>query len=180
MKTLTILGIEIAPWIWAPVVYFLWVSVLLLIKKVVYDQIRRLADKTKTEIDNIFLDAADLPLTLLIFVTGAIILKKIGPFDIDGELTRYFFVGLRVTTVLAIIMFFDRLLTGLIRVYSQKIDVLKTSGNVAQGIVRIVVMGLGLLILLDSFGISITPMRLPFSRPLRIFSPGCSWSSISP
>ncbi|MBL7068571.1 MAG: mechanosensitive ion channel family protein [Candidatus Omnitrophica bacterium] len=131
---------------------------MLIIKKVIYGQIRRLADRTKTEIDNIVLDSADLPLTLLIFVTGAVVLEKIGPFGVDGELTRYFFVGLRVTTVLAIIMFFDRLLRSLIKTYSEKVDILKTSGNVAQGIVRIVVLGLGVLILLDSFGISITPI----------------------
>ena len=56
------------------------------------------------------------------------------------------------------IVFFDKLLRNLIHTYSNKIEVLKTSGNVAQVIIRVAVFGLGLLILMDSFGISITPI----------------------
>lgn len=158
MKEITIFGLEIEAWIWAPAVYFLWVSILLIIKKVFYGKIRRFAERTRTELDNILLDALDLPLTLLIFVSGAVVVEKIAPFDAKGELTKYFFVALRVTSIIAIIIFFDRLFRNLIKTYSVKVDILKTSGNVAQGIVRIAVLGLGLLILLDSFGVSITPI----------------------
>lgn len=158
MKILTVFNVDIPAYIWAPVVYFLWVTILLIIKKIVFSRLQRFAEKTKTEIDNILFDSLDLPVALLIFVTGAVILNRIGPLGLSGELTNYFFVALKVAAVLAIIIFADKLLRGLIRIYSQKSDILKSSGNVASGIVRIIVMGLGLLILLDTFGISITPL----------------------
>jgi small-conductance mechanosensitive channel len=55
-------------------------------------------------------------------------------------------------------MFMDKLLNNLIQTYSHKVEILKTSGGVARTIARIIVIGLGLLILLDSFGVSITPL----------------------
>ena len=37
-------------------------------------------------------------------------------------------------------------------------EILRTSGGIARGFVRAIVIGLGLMILLDSFGVSITPV----------------------
>ena len=51
MNTINIMNIEIQPWIWAPAVYFIWVFILQLVKKIVFKRIRLLTDKTKTEID---------------------------------------------------------------------------------------------------------------------------------
>lgn len=158
MNSISIFSMEISAWIYAPAVYFLWVSILLILKKVFFKRIKKIADKTKTRLDDVFLDALNLPLTLLIFVSGIWILEKISPQIGDAELARYFFIALKATAIVAVIIFLDRLLRGLIQTYSYKVDVLKTSRGVAQGIVRAIVIALGLLILLDSFGVSITPL----------------------
>jgi small-conductance mechanosensitive channel len=158
MNSISIFGMEISAWIYAPVVYFLWVSILLVLKKVLFKRIKKIAGKTKTRLDDVFLYALNLPLTLLIFVSGIWILEKISPQIKDAELIRYFFIALKATTIVAVIIFLDRLLRGMIQTYSDKVDILKTSRGVAQGIVRAIVIALGLLILLDSFGVSITPL----------------------
>ncbi len=158
MKDIVIFNIKIGAWIYAPVIYFLWVSVFLLAKKLVYSQIKKFAKATKTELDDILIGALDLPLVLLIFVSGAMVLEKISPIGRDAELTNYFLIAFKVTTVLAVIMFLDKLLKGLIRAYTPKVEILRTSGGIAHGLVRVIVMGLGLLILMDSFGVSITPL----------------------
>jgi len=155
MKDITLFGITIAAWIYAPVVYFLWVTILLLIKRIVYSKVKKLAAKTKIQVDDIVLKALDLPLAMLIFVSGAVILEKISPLQDGAELTRYLMVTLKATTIIAIIVFLDRLLRGLIQTYSAKVNI---PGGVAQGFVRVVVYALGILILLDSFGVSITPI----------------------
>jgi small-conductance mechanosensitive channel len=158
MKDITIFGLRISAWIYAPVIYFFWVSILLLAKRAIFSQIKRFAEKTKTQLDDILLEALDLPLVLLIFVSGVFVLEKILPLGQDAELTRYFIVALKATTIIAVIIFLDRLLKNLIRVYTPKLEILKTSGGIVQGFVRALVIGLGLLILLDSFGVSITPV----------------------
>lgn len=158
MNNISIFGMEVSAWIYAPVIYFLWVSVFLVLKRVFFKRIKRIAGKTKTRLDDVFLYALNLPLTLLIFISGIWILEKISPEIKNVELARYFFIVLKATTIVAIIIFLDRLLRGLLQAYSDKVDILKTSRGVAQGIVRTIVIVLGLLILLDSFGVSITPL----------------------
>lgn len=158
MNSITIFNIEISAWIYAPVVYLVWVSVLLALKKILFSRIKHWVGRTKTRLDDVILNALNLPLTLLIFVSGILVLERISPLGEGALLTRYFFIVFRAAAIVAVIIFFDRLLRGLIYNYSDKVDVFKTSRGVAQGLVRVIVLVLGLLILLDSFGISITPL----------------------
>jgi len=158
MQDLSFFNIEISPWILAPVIYFIWVSLLLILKKIAYARMQQLAGRTASELDDVFLNALDFPLLLLIFVSGAVIVEKVAPLALEQELTQGFVIAFKATTVVAIVLFLDRLLRNLIQAYSSKINILKTSGGVAQTFVRIIVLALGLLILLDSFGVSITPV----------------------
>ena len=125
MKDLVIFGIEIHPAIYVSVFYFLWVTVLLALKKLVFVRVRKFADKTATKFDDIFLNALDLPLVLFIFVSGIFVLENVFEFGLDGDLLKWVAVAFKATTILAIIIFFDRLLRGLIENYSHKMDHLK-------------------------------------------------------
>lgn len=158
MKTFEVFGVTISVWMYVPVAYFLWVTLLLFVKRIVFKAIHQFAQRTKTQLDNIFISAADLPVTLLIFTSGGVLMENILPVMSGQELTNYFLIGFKVTTILAIVLFIDKFVTGLIREYSHRIEILRSTGGVAQGIVRVVVLCLGLLILLDSFGVSITPV----------------------
>jgi len=140
------------------VLYFLWVSVFLILKVVLFSKIRAFADKTATQLDDIFLDAANIPLVLLIFVSGVFVLDNIFQFGTDSELLQFIDITFKATAIIAIIMFCDKLLKGLIETYARKVQALRDAKGVVHIIVRAVVIGLGLLILLDSFGVSITPI----------------------
>lgn len=158
MKDIIFFNVTVPAFIYAPVTYFLWVSILLVIKKLVFVKVERFAGKTSSKLDDILLSALNFPLVLFIFVSGALIVQQISPIAADKGILRYLLIGFRATTVIAIILFFDKLLMNLIQVYSHKVDILKASGGIARTFVRIIVISLGLLILLDSFGISITPI----------------------
>ncbi|MFC1570256.1 mechanosensitive ion channel family protein [Candidatus Omnitrophota bacterium] len=158
MKDLTVLSVDIHPAVYIPVLYFVWVSVFLILKKVIFDRVKKLADRTVTKLDDIFLNALDLPLTLFIFVSGVFVLDNMFQFGADSELLMIVDIAFKVTAIIAIIMFCDKFFRGLIEEYAKKIPVLSDSKGVVHVVVRAVVMGLGVLILLDSFGVSITPI----------------------
>jgi len=158
MQQITIFGFTVAAWIVIPAVCFVWVTVLLLIKKRIFVIIKKLVGKTETKLDDVFIQSMDFPATLLIFASGGALVERMIPLATDNELTTYFLIGFKAIAIIAIVLFFDKLLNGLIQTFSGKVEILKTSGGLARGIIRIVVMGLGLLILLDSFGVSITPV----------------------
>ena len=155
---MNIFGITAPEWVVIPVVFLVWVTVFIFFKKVLFETIKRFAKKTKTQLDDILVQALDFPLTLLIVTSGGAVVERMLPATIDTELTSYLLVAFKVMTVVAIILFVDRFLNGLIHGYSEKVNILKTSGGVARGLIRAVVIGLGTLILLDSFGVSITPL----------------------
>ena len=158
MKDIVVFNLAIPAAICVPVLYFLWVSILLIIKKIVYHHILKFADRTATKLDDIILHALNLPLVLFIFVSGIFVLQNIFGFKWNGELLKVVDVVFKGTTIIAVILFLDRLLKGLMDHYARDVKILKDSGSMLPTIVRAVVFGLGILILLDSFGVSITPI----------------------
>ena len=158
IKDLTILGLDIHPSIYIPVCFLIWVVVLLVIKIIFFKGVHKFASKTATKFDDILVHALDLPLTLFIFVSGIFVLENIFQFGLQGDLLKWVDIAFKATAIVAVIIFFDRLIEGTIRYYAIKMPAFKGTSGVLQVIVRGVVLGLGLLILLDSFGVSITPI----------------------
>lgn len=158
MTGITVLGYAITAWLAIPVALFVWVTVLLFIKKRLFAVIRKFTVKSTMQIDDLFIKSADFPVTLLIFASGGALVERLMPLATDQELTAYFIIGFKAVTIIAIVLFFDRFSSALIHNYSNQVEILRASGGVARGFVRAVVIGLGLMILLDSFGVSITPV----------------------
>ncbi|MFA5087555.1 MAG: mechanosensitive ion channel family protein [Candidatus Omnitrophota bacterium] len=158
MLPINILGFNISPWLFVPVTYLLWVSVLISLKKLLFRFIAKVSRRTTNKIDDILVEAADFPLTLFIFTSGGLVVEKILPLIDDAELTRSFLIVLKAVTIVALVLFVEKFISGLIKAYSSRVEVLKSSEGVVRGFVRIIVIGLGFLILLDSFGVSITPV----------------------
>ncbi len=147
----------ISLWVIVPAVFVLWVLVFSLLKKITFVIVRKFAARTKTHLDDIFFDALDLPLQLMIYATGILVVKNFVAPDGAG-IDQYLLAGFKVTGIIAGVFFIEKFLRGLVALYAQKVEILKTAGGIAQGVIRVVVMGLGGLVVLDSMGISITPI----------------------
>ncbi len=158
MKDLTIFGFSIPAMYYVPVFYFIWVTVLFLMKRVFFAHVHRFAMNTKTKLDDVFIKAADLPLTLIIFVSGAFVLDNIFQFKMDTEILQLIDIVFKATAIIALIIFVDKLFKGFLEHYADSNELLKHSGGVIHVAIRVVVMGLGLLIVLDSCGVAITPI----------------------
>lgn len=158
MGQFTIHNISISPLIIGLIVFILWIALLHAVKKIIFVRIQKIAQKTQTQLDDAFIGALNLPLNLIILATGLIILQKISPSGNDQQLAHIFSGILKTVAIIAIFLFFDKFSKSLVEMYSQKIEILRCSKNVVKSTIRIVMIALGLLIILDSFGISITPI----------------------
>ena len=158
MENWKILGLSGSSWISIPVIYLVWVFILFILKKFSLRYIRKVAERTQTKLDDLFINAADFPLVILIFASGGLISARMIPVSSGIPLTNCFLTGFKAATILAIALFFDRFLSAVIELYSKKTEILKTSGGIVHGLIRAVVICLGMLVLLDSFGVSITPV----------------------
>lgn len=157
MFDLTLFGLTLPSWILLPAAFLVWVTALLCAKKMLFGVIRRFAAKTPTPLDDIFIKSSDFPLTLLIFAGGGVVLEPLVSAAYTG-VAHYFPVIFKAAVIVSLIIFMERFLTNIIYEYSERVEILRSSGGFIRGVARIVVIGLGLLVLLDSFGISVTPV----------------------
>ncbi|NTV29271.1 MAG: mechanosensitive ion channel family protein [Candidatus Omnitrophica bacterium] len=149
---------DINPWLLLPLVFLCWVLVLSMLKKVVFAIVHKIASRTENQIDDLLLEALDFPVQLIVYASGLMVVNHLLPSNVGANVMQYLLYGFKIVAVVAGVLFVDKFMQGLIRLYAQKVDILRTSGGIAQGFMRAVVLGLGGLILLDTFGVSITPI----------------------
>jgi small-conductance mechanosensitive channel len=145
-------------WLYAPLAFLLWFFVLQTAKRILFSRIRAIAKHTKTQLDDILIDALNFPLTIIIFFSGLTIIQKTCTFTDLPQLSTLLANIFKAACIFAIILFFDKLLQTILDTYAVKITILRSSKGVIKVAIRIAILATGLLIVLDSFGISITPI----------------------
>ncbi|MEI6437465.1 MAG: mechanosensitive ion channel family protein [Candidatus Omnitrophota bacterium] len=148
----------ISPWLLILMTFVSWVVVLATVKRAVFAVVRKLASGTANQFDDIFLDALDLPLQLIVYASGLLVVQQMVPKVPGLDLLKILLEGFKVVSIVAIVFFVDKLVQGLIHESSKTMEIVKASEGVVCGFIRVLVFGLGALILLDSFGVSITPI----------------------
>lgn len=160
MKDISSLTQILPDWMLSVLIVLVIIGALLLIKRLVLTRLMRLASKSSYFYDSLLLSALKVPLTLLIFCIGLFILEKLPAEESNfGKMiagsTLYV---MPILLVIAAVFFLDRILTGMINHYSNKSLLLNSSRPIVKGISRSFVFGIGILVLLGTLGISITPL----------------------
>jgi len=158
MIDLAAIGSNVSPWALALGIYFVWISFFLIMRRIVFNHIEKIAKRIGNKIDGIFTRSAELPLTLLIFSSGLLLVDALTPIGVNYGLSQHFHFIFKIAAVIALILFSDRAMKALLSYYASRVDFIRTSGSLLQGIARGIVIGIGLLILMDSLGIPITPL----------------------
>lgn len=154
MERITVEGIS--PWIWGPLAFVVWLVALYSVKRLLFSAIRRHALRTSSKVDDILVASLSAPLAVLIWAGGWYILVHVLPLGPGWD--RTLSVVMMFSVVLAIVLFVDRLTRGLLDHYEPKVDFVRSSRNLVQGGIRAAILVLGVFIILDSLGISITPL----------------------
>ncbi len=145
-----------SPWVMAPAILVLWIAVFLIAKMIVLGALRRVAARTSWTWDDIIVQALSAPLLVAILASGLLVFDRILP--LEPEWDRGFDVLFAFSIALALVLFVDRLTRGVLERLAAVSPVLQGARGLIQGSARILIIGLGLLIFLDSIGISITPI----------------------
>lgn len=141
----------------AAVFLIVWMTVGVTLKSLLFAYIKRWAAKTATRIDDLVLDALGFPLTLLIFASGLLVLVRMG-ISTEYVTHQQLYHLLLIVGILSIVLFADRVLRGAITTYSDRVEVFRMAGGLVQSCVRAIVLIVGLLVLLGTLGINITPL----------------------
>lgn len=135
----------------------LWMTLGLSLKAILFSRFQKWADKTETKIDDLLISALNFPLTLLLLCSGLLILIRIGVSTQYVSHDQLYHV-LLIISVVSVIIFADRLLRGAIITYSDKVEFFRVAGGLVQSTVRVLVFVIGVLVMLGTLGINITPI----------------------
>ncbi|GIV27810.1 MAG: mechanosensitive ion channel protein [Bacteroidia bacterium] len=126
------------------------------VEKYTIARFKKLADKTESIIDDILVHSFH---NLIIFWFGAVgIYISLHQFPFP-EKTQEILVKLFWSVIIfSFTLFTARLLVELTKIYTSKVSGLSGSVSVFTNIIRIVVFSIGIMIILQHFGISITPI----------------------
>lgn len=150
-------AILLSPWVIGPVIALLWLVILLPIKKTAIARAHNyLARRTHWVRADSLIDALSPTLTLIVLAGAVALLDWTLPLNPRG--THALYIVLVATVVLALMVFADRISRGLLARMAVRSPALQGELGLIQGIMRGVVIGLALMVFLDSVGISITPL----------------------
>lgn len=115
-----------------------------------------LVKKTATQLDDIILKEGQLPLWIILIVTGFYVVSR--TVGLPPEVTPYIDRFSQLAIAFVMIYFFTRLAVNLIQLASKRNIGLKTIVPTFARISNVFIWGAGLLMLMDLFGVSITPL----------------------
>ena len=153
-------GVALPAWAFVAMAILCSTVVMLLLKRIILGHILRWVGKTRFYFDTLLLSALGLPLSIIILVLNLFLLDYLLIyFDLlNTQFNNFSQVAGQILIVLAVILFVDRFSCGAIEQYSGRSEILRNSKSILQGITRGFIVGVGLLILLGTLGISITPI----------------------
>jgi|TARA_R110002051_G_scaffold103608_3_gene175924 small-conductance mechanosensitive channel len=131
-----------------------------LIKRIFLRKFLLLTDRTSHFYDSLLAHSLNLPLTILIFVIDIWILNWL--FDkygiVNASYASSISLASKILLITAAILFLNRFAVGLLANQTQRSDSLRSSTGIIKGIVKGLIVGIGILIMLGTLGISITPI----------------------
>ncbi len=134
--------------------------VLMAIKRFILGQIKRWTQKTQYTLDTVLIDALRIPLTLCVLaVTVVMIQTLLHAYAIDRpNWVNALKLCAQLLFATAIIAFADQFSSGAVTGYTNRSEALKNSGGILRGILRGMILCIGILVILGTLGISVTPI----------------------
>lgn len=127
--------------------------------------ISRLNHRAKQEQDmkrfyKVLVLSLNSPLSLLIFTFLTWIVRYLLQWFELFDDSVYEFIGhiIKIALIVTVVLFIERMCTHSIKQYASQSPVLQNSSGIAKGAIRAILITLGVLIVLGSMGISITPL----------------------
>ncbi len=131
-----------SPWVQAPAALILWIAAFLVAKTIVLGVMRRVAARTPWTWDDILVESLSAPLLIAIVASGLLVFDRILP--LAPEWDRAFDVLFAFSIALALVLFVDRAVRGVLDRLAAASPVLQGARGLVQAGVRGLIVGIGL------------------------------------
>lgn len=146
-----------------PILFFVLIAIPVLgflIEKVLFYRLRKLAQKTAWDWDNVFIDALKFMPTLWSILLAIYLISE--EVKLPKGLINLKDKVLLVVLILSLALFLSRLIGGFLKLYMNRYREDMPATSLVVQFARVVVLIVGLLIALDKLGIAITPILTAF------------------
>lgn len=126
------------------------------IRKIVFLRVGRRSKNTKTQIDDIIIAGLKGPFLIWSLMLGIYFALQLT--RLPEDLVRFVNKGLLVLGIFSVTLVLANITAQIIKAYSKKIESTLPVTSLTQNISRIIIFSIGVLIILNSLGISITPI----------------------
>jgi len=127
-----------------------------ILRKLIFVRLTRWSKNTKTEIDDIIITSTRGPFIIWFLMIG--LYFALGSSRLPDDLTGVINKILLVLSIFSVTFVLANISARLIRIYSGKVEAALPVTSLTQNISRIIIFAIGILIILNSLGISITPI----------------------
>ena len=160
MSDFSLTNLDLPPWLTVALIVVASTGTMLVLKYFILLRLGKWISRTKYTVDSLFIRSVNLPITIVILVINLLILHRLLIYygNADGTFQEWVNIGAKVLLIFAFILFVDRFGVGLLSGYAEHSEGLRNSRSILQGIAHGLIFGIGLLILLSTLGISITPI----------------------
>lgn len=139
----------------ASIVALAWIGGLVA-RRLTFRALERYASKTKTGIDNLLVDALRHAFLLWILLAGFYVAALVSP--LPDRIARLSGQATLIIWVISLTAVASRMAAGIVRQWGAGLAQTMPVTTLTQNIARVAVIAIGALILLNQFGISITPL----------------------
>lgn len=149
-----------SPWaITIAIVTFCTLS-MYLIKRIVMVQLIKSRFFAGHSITKIVVMSLSKPLTILILLVNLFLLDVLLNYYqlATLKIEQYFSTTTQIAIILSLLIFVERFCSGAINHYAETSDAIRTSKSIVKGISKVLILGIGSLVILGTLGISITPI----------------------
>ena len=126
----------------------------------IINRLRKMIDRSRFTVDSVLVKAISGPLNLIIlavlFVLAEYLIVENGLLP-ENKLT-FTKDASKIIFLAALVLFVDRFVRGFIVTYSEKSPAVMNSKGIIQGLSRGLILCIGILVLLGTLGVSITPL----------------------
>ncbi|MDD5423216.1 MAG: mechanosensitive ion channel family protein [Candidatus Omnitrophica bacterium] len=126
------------------------------VRKYVFDRLSRWSRNTESKIDDIVVDSIKNPFIIWFLMLGIYFALKTS--ELPDAVVYIAGKAMLILAITSITFVLANISSSLIRTYSVKVESTLPVTSLTQNIARIVVIGIGLLVVLNTFGISVTPI----------------------
>jgi len=151
---------SVPPWLAISVGYLLVLIICILLKAIILARIEKLVSKTPFFMDSLFVSSLKRPLDIIILAGSLLVLHSLLEIYFPDliKIDVLISYSTKILLVVALILFAERFASGAIKHYATTSEVLRNSSSMATGVARVLILGLGSLIILGTLGVSITPV----------------------